>query len=99
MLTLFVVSFVWIILFLGLKLLKDFYLTALSGLMMMVIGVYGFTGGFGYIDMLTYSFSLMNLASGLYFVFRSAIELNLKEDKTWQTINRKKKLLKQSLKQ
>jgi uncharacterized membrane protein YhaH (DUF805 family) len=88
MIALFFIALIWIVFFLGIKLLKDFATTIISCLIIMTIGVYGLTGGIGSSeDLLIQAISIFHLFIGFYWILRSSIELNKER---WQQINWRK---------
>ena len=58
----------------SLKVLRDFALTSIFGLLITVLGVYGISNVAGG-NPLLYAFSLAQIFIGLYFVFRSSVDL------------------------
>jgi hypothetical protein len=70
----FFLIFFWIMVIVSLKLLKDFALTSIFGLLITTLGVYGI-GNMSVGEPLIYAFSLAQIFIGLYFVFRSSVDL------------------------
>ena len=74
------IVFTWTLIFLSLKLLKDFALTSIFGLLLSFLGIYGFSAGYAQ-EPLFYAFSISHIFIGLYFVVRSSIDLITKNNK------------------
>lgn len=65
---------IWALVILGF-LIKDFTITMLSAIGLIVIGVYGIINGIANIDnLITYAFSVIHLFLGFYILINGSIE-------------------------
>lgn len=90
----FYLIFVWIMVIVSLKVLKDFALTSIFGLLISFFGIYGFASGLSVSDPLMKVLCISHIFIGLYFIVRSSIDLITKDKwkkPNWEVLKLQKK--------